>query len=249
MTSSLPIGIFDSGSGGLTVVKELVKILPHEDLFYYADTAHLPYGEKSKAYLIERALDIVSFFEKKNVKLIVVACHTASANALEVIQKQSPVPVLGIIEPTIEELASFAFKRIAILATKATIDSGVYQQLIRKHIPQAEIFPLACPKFVPLIEEGKIKEPIAQAILHETLKSLQTQQLDSALLGCTHYPIIQNLIRNELGPSVKLVDPAPIFALTIFRFLSSHNLLNQQKIVGQFHFFSSNPLSAQNLFA
>ncbi|HSX12373.1 MAG TPA: glutamate racemase [Rhabdochlamydiaceae bacterium] len=236
--SDNPIGVFDSGLGGLTVLKELVKILPHENFLYFADIAHLPYGEKNQAYLIERVKAIITFFEEKKVKLIVMACHTASAQALAPVQNLSSIPILGIIQPTLEELIHHTNKRIAILATKATIDSGIYQQRIKKQM-SAELFPIACPLFVPLIEEGKIDHPIAKQAVHDTLKSLQGCQIDSVLLGSTHYPLLQHLIKEELGASVMLIDPAQLFASTVHNFLLKHQLLNAQQVAGSCQFFAS----------
>ncbi len=235
MTNRSPIGIFDSGLGGLTVMKELVKVLPHENFLYYADSAHLPYGEKSKSYLIDRAHAIVSFFEEKKVKLIVAACHTASATALEEAQNKTTIPTLGIVESAIQALAAEGALHIAVLATKATIDSKVYQLCIKKQIKKATVLPIACPHFVPLIENDKEVEDA----IYQTLKQLESHSIDTLLLGSTHYPLIQSSIRKQLNPAVKLIDPSATFAVAVYQFLLLHHLLNPKKTAGEHHFFSS----------
>lgn len=240
MRNNEPIGVFDSGLGGLTVLKELVKILPHEDFIYFADTAHLPYGEKSKSFLIERTLWIQNFFAEKNVKLIVAACHTASANALESVREHSTIPFLGIVEAAIETLSHLTnTKKIALLATVATVKSGVYQSLLQEKIPSAKIISIACPHFVPIIEQEKLTDPDSKELIMATVKMLRDHQIDAVLLGSTHYPFLQAFLRKELGVNVKLIDPAHSFAVGIRNFLLNKGLSNPKKTAGSIQFFSS----------
>lgn len=239
MNNQESIGIFDSGLGGLTVMRELLKSLPQENMVYFADTAHLPYGEKSTETLIQRAICITDFLYEKGAKLIVIACHTASTCVVDVLQKQFSIPILGIIQPTIDAVIRTSKKRIGLLATERTISSGIYQQLIHKHIPESEVFPLACSPFVPLIEQGKITDPLTPLIIHETLKELRKKDLEVALLGSTHYPLIKDLIGRALGAQVKLIDPAKVVAEYVHEFLIQNNLANTENSSPTLQFFAS----------
>lgn len=239
MINETTIGIFDSGLGGLTVMQQLMSVLPHENMVYFGDTAYLPYGDKTKNFIIERSLSIASFLIQKGAKLIVVACHTASTNALEILHQHFAVPILGITQPTIHEVVKAEKKRIAILATDATIKSGIYQHFIGERLPDSVIFPLACPKFVPLIEQGIGSIPLAKLIVHETLKELASQQIELAVLGSTHYPLIQDLIQQELGEHVVLIDPAKVLAENVRTFLIQNHLYNNQQNLPAYHFHTS----------
>lgn len=236
---SNPIGIFDSGLGGLTVVRQLSQLLPHEKMVYFGDTANLPYGDKSQHFLLERSLEICSFLIQKGAKLIVVACHTASTNVLEALPNHFATPILFITKPAIQEVKRAQKKRIAILATAATIHSGVYQMQLQKELPDAEIFSLACPQFVPAIEEAGVSKPMLRLIVHKTLRELKSKKIEMALLGSTHYPLIQDLIQQELGDDVILIDPAAALADSVYRFLHERNLLNEENEVGNIQFFAS----------
>lgn len=233
------IGIFDSGLGGLTVMREVIKILPHENIIYFGDTAHLPYGEKSKQFIIERSHAISAFMHQKSAKLIVVACHTASTNAMEVFDQHCAVPNLLITPSTIEAVVKAQKKRIAILATSATIESGIYQKLLKQRLPDAEIFPVACPRFVPLIEQDQNPNPMIPLIVHETVKELKSKQIEIALLGSTHFPFIQDIIQKELGDNVLLIDPARMLAENVRKFLSLNHLLHEGDAPAQYQFHAS----------
>lgn len=192
------IGIFDSGIGGLTVVREIIKRFPHVSLIYFGDTARLPYGEKDPETITKYAIENCSFLIEQGAKVIVVACHTASAIALERLREEFEIPIFGMIGPIILENVS----RIAILATEATIQSGVYQEMIIRKNPEAQILPIACPQFVPMIENGIVD----REVVHQTLLPVIDAQIETIFLGCTHYPILSDLIQEFVGTDVQLID-------------------------------------------
>ncbi|HSX25522.1 MAG TPA: glutamate racemase [Chlamydiales bacterium] len=238
--TELPIGLFDSGFGGLTVMREVVRILPHENLIYLGDTAHLPYGTKSPEAVLGFALENSDFLLKKNIKLLIVACHTACSHALAALQKKLPIPVIGVIEPGFELLMQTTrTMRVAILGTTSTIESGIYQSLFQKHMPQAEIHPIACPLFVPLIEEGFVNHISSEWIARTYLSPLTQKGIDAALLACTHYPLIRPILQKVLGPTVQLIEPAEQCAWQAFHALDKAHLLNPQRAKPRYEFFAT----------
>jgi len=210
--SRSPIGIFDSGIGGLTVFKEIARLLPDEDLVYLGDTARVPYGTKSAATVTRYAIQNVRFLLRENVKLIVVACNTASAFALEAVRQEFSVPVLGVIEPgvagALRSVAEKPSKRIVVIGTEGTIASEAYVRALKRCDASVTVQGVACPLFVPLVEEGwwetEVTEKIAHMYLDQTLKS----GVDAMILGCTHYPLLKRTLRRVVGPEVALVDSA-----------------------------------------
>ncbi len=207
MEKEKPIGVFDSGIGGLTVVKRLASALPNENIIYFGDTARVPYGSKSNSTVIEYALQDAKFLMNKNVKAIVVACNTVSSVALNELAKNFNVPVIGMIEPG----AKFAVKhtkngRIGVIGTRATVNNKAYSKEIRKHNPAIEVFEKACPLFVPLAEEGWVNTKATHEIAEEYLKELRELDIDTLVLGCTHYPILADVIQEVIGENVTLVD-------------------------------------------
>ncbi len=225
--SEQPIGLFDSGMGGLTVMREFAELLPNENLLYLGDTARLPYGNKSPDAIRRFTLDNASFLLKHNIKLLIVACHTACAHAYDILQASLPIPVLGVTQPGYQQLlAATQSKRVAVLGTTSTIQSGVFQTLLRAHSPTIEIFPVACPLFVPLVEDGLQDHPAAHLLAEHYLAPLRSQQIDSALLACTHYPLLRNAIQKALGPTVQLIEPARSCARQAKELLITKNLLN-----------------------
>lgn len=204
-----PIGIFDSGLGGLTVMQQMMRTLPHEHMVYFGDTARLPYGNKSPETIIRYSMENAAFLAEKNIKLLVVACNTASAHALDVLQHKIPIPVVGVIVPgATTALHTSSNKRIAILGTKGTIQSQRYQEAIRELDPQAFVLPIACPLFVPFVEEGYCSHPATRLVVHEYLKPIKENRIDTVLLGCTHYPFLKEMIQEEVGDEVAIVDSA-----------------------------------------
>lgn len=216
------IGIFDSGVGGLTVMRAIVKALPHLPITYFGDTARLPYGEKSRETIIRFSEENIAFLLSQNVKAIVIACHTASALALDALRDTCPVPLLGVVLPTVEKaLQATHNQRIAILGTRATIASGTFQKAIQMRQPQGLVLGIACPLFVPLVEERMTDHPATRLIARDYLAPIKTQKIDTVILGSTHYPFLAPLIQEELGPSVTLIDAGAACAEQIQTLLSS----------------------------
>lgn len=238
--NNLPIGIFDSGVGGLTVLREVMRLLPQEDLIYLGDTARLPYGNKSSGSIIQYTLECAHFLLEQKIKLLVIACNTASAHALEVLQETLPIPVVGVIQSGFELLMQTTrTQRVAILATQSTIASNVYQNLIQQHYPQASIFPIACPLFVPLAEEHFFDHPAAELIAVHYLQSLEAANIDAALLACTHYPILRKAIEKALPPAVKILDPGQACAKLVRSLLAASALQNNQEKKPRYQFFAT----------
>ena len=220
-----PIGVFDSGIGGLTILRALRRTLPHEHLIYFGDTANVPYGGKSKTAVTRLALDVARFLESRNVKLVVVACNTASAQALSALRKQLTVPVMGVIEPGADAaMRATRNRKIAVLGTQGTVESQAYVKAIYKRNKDIQVFQKACPLFVPLAEEGFENTPAAELIAREYLQPVQDSRADTVILGCTHYPILKNLIAKVMGPQVTLVDSADTLATSAQQFLQEHQL-------------------------
>lgn len=219
------IGVFDSGLGGLTILNALRRTLPHEDLIYFGDTANVPYGSKSKQTVTRFSLDIAHFLEQQGVKMIIVACNTASALALPELRKQCRVPVLGVIEPGAQKAArSTKNGRIAVLGTEATVRSNAYPKAIAKQLPHARVWQQACPLFVPLVEENWAKKPVTQQIAQMYLTPVLRSKADTVILGCTHYPVLKTMLARVLGPRVKLVDSADTLAHAAKDFLHQHQV-------------------------
>lgn len=208
-----PIGVFDSGLGGLTVLRELQLRLPDEDLLYFGDTARVPYGTKGERTVRAFALQDAMFLVSKGVKMIVVACNTASAFALDYLAEVLPVPVLGVIEPGVRTaLQKTRGGRVGVIATRGTINSDRYQQMLSAEIDAGRIVSQPCPLFVPLAEEGMIGHPITQLTVAEYLQPIRDAGVDTLILGCTHYPILMEAIGAYMGPDVVLVDSAQALA-------------------------------------
>ncbi len=211
-----PIGVFDSGIGGLTVVKAFLRHLPEEPIVYFGDTARVPYGTKSKETITRFSAEIIRFLKKRDVKMIVIACHTASALALDsVIQEFPGLPILGVVDPASRKAVETSrSKRIGVIGTKSTISSGSFERAIYGLEPDARVFSRACPLFVPMVEEGRRSGPIVDAVVRDYLDPLAQENIDSLILGCTHYPILADRIREALPAGVTLVDPAEETALS-----------------------------------
>ena len=219
------IGVFDSGIGGLTILRALRKALPHENLIYFGDTANVPYGSKSKSAVTRLATAVAHFLEGQQVKLIIVACNTASAQALPTLRRQLKIPVMGVIEPGAQcAILATRNHKIAILGTQGTVASGAYVKAIAKRAPNVQVFQQACPLFVPLAEEGFADKPATKLIAQEYLAPVIKSKADTVILGCTHYPILKSLIARLLGPQVTLVDSADTLAHFAKAFLQDHHL-------------------------
>lgn len=234
------IGIFDSGVGGLTVMRAIRLLMPRENILYFGDTAHLPYGNKSAETILRHSLESAVFLETQGIKVLVIACNTSCCAALSEVRKALSIPVIGITEQGVEEVVQcHAKERVAILGTKATIASGMFQQHIIAKSPSLELFPIACPLFVPLIEEGYAGHPLSTPIVEEALLPLKNKGIDTALLGCTHYPLLRPLIQEALGLQVTLIDPAFACAERTRQVLAENNLLNPSTTIPRYQFFVS----------
>jgi glutamate racemase len=226
----LPIGIFDSGIGGLTVVREVHRALPHEDVVYLGDTARVPYGTKSPETVTRFACEDAQFLVRKKVKAIVVACNTASAWALATLQSQFRVPIFGVITPGAQAAWEKTRNRcIGVIATAATIRSRAYQVAIADFDEQAKVIACPCPLLVPLVEEGWLEHKVTQAVLQEYLLPLLREKVDTLILGCTHYPLLKSAIGRIAGRQVALVDSAECCARFITEHLGRAKLLNPQR--------------------
>jgi glutamate racemase len=235
-----PIGVFDSGIGGLTVVRELMRQLPHESLIYFGDTARVPYGNKSPATVRRFSREILGFLLERDVKLVVVACNTASAHALEELQRVAAVPVEGVIEPGARAaVAASRTGRIGVIGTAGTIASGAYERAIRDASAKVEVTARACPLFVPLVEEGWLDHPASRLIAEEYLVPLRQHRIDTLVLGCTHYPLLKPLISDVLGPSITLIDSAEQTAAAVSRELAASTLHAPGTQAGHVHFVVS----------
>lgn len=220
-----PIGVFDSGVGGLTVAREIMRNLPYEKIVYFGDTARVPYGSKSRETVIRYSRQIVRFLQTQDVKAIVVACNTASALALETIQHEIDIPILGVVEPGARVAArTTRNKRIGLIGTRATVKSGLYQRMIKMEDPEIEVIGQPCPLFVPLAEEGWLKDPVTVEVAKRYLEPLLQQDIDTLILGCTHYPLLRSLLREVAGEKVTLVNPAYETALELGRLLKEQGL-------------------------
>ena len=225
MDNQKPIGIFDSGIGGLTVLNELQKILPHENFIYYADTKHLPYGDKSKEEIISYSEYIVKYFIENDVKAIVIACGTASALAFETLKNDYDVPIFNVIDSTVNHLNS---NNIGIIATCASISSNVWDNKILEKLPNANITKVACPKLVPLAENGLVDTTEAEIALTEYLKIIKEKNVDTLILGCTHYPLFLPLIKKILDSNTNIINIGTPLATEFKSYLDSNNLNSTQ---------------------
>lgn len=224
-----PIGVFDSGVGGLTVAKEIMYQIPNEKVIYFGDTARVPYGNKTKETVTKYALQIVRFLKTQNVKAIVVACNTASAYALEEIEQAADVPVIGVVKPG-AKMAVEATKnrKIGVIGTRATIGSETYTTYIRQLNPDVEVIGKECPLFVHLVEEGLWEDPVTEEIARRYLTDLIDLGIDTLILGCTHYPLIRKTVQRIMGENVRLINPAYETARELKILLEENDILNGQ---------------------
>jgi glutamate racemase len=241
-STSASIGIFDSGFGGLTVMKAIQALLPHENILYFGDTARLPYGTKSRETIVRYSLENAGFLIQQGIKVLVVACHTACSFALEELQQKFDIPVIGVTTPMIEQIPHISKRgKIAILGTRGTIGSGAYQNAIQKILPDAEISGIACQLLVPLVEEGYIDHPITAMALFEYLHSLKNKDIDTIILACTHFPLLLKQIQQTVGNHVQVIDPAQFCAASLNQVLQEKNLLNPLREPTTQFFVSDDP--------
>ncbi|MGH7460043.1 MAG: glutamate racemase [Longimicrobiales bacterium] len=240
MNRDAPIGVFDSGVGGLTVVHELVHRLPHESIIYFGDTARVPYGPKSPETVQRYSREASAYLASRDVKGLVVACNTATAHAYDQLRASCRMPVIGVIEPGARAAAKATrSKRIGVIGTAGTIRSGAYDYAVRTLIPDARVYAQPCPLFVPIIEEGWSTHEVARLVAREYLQPLRDVDVDVLILGCTHYPLLRHVLLDIMGPGVTLVDSAAETASEVAETLGQMNLLTRRTEPGQLHFVAS----------
>ncbi len=226
MVNAAPLGVFDSGLGGLTVVHALDRALPREHMIYFGDTARLPYGNKSKATVTRLSLEALRFLQHFGIKALVVACNSASALALEALQSEASVPVLGVVEAG-SRMAARATEsgRVGVIGTRATVGSRCYDAALGRLRPGLTVVSAPCPLFVPLVEEGWMDHPVTRAVAGEYLAPLREAQVDTLILGCTHYPLLKPVIGEVMGPGVTLIDSGEAVAGEVQELLAARDLL------------------------
>lgn len=238
MSDARPIGIFDSGLGGLTVTRAIRAQLPQERIIYYGDTARVPYGSKSRDTIIRFTREALRFLLQHDVKCVVIACNTASALALDAVQGEAGVPVLGVIEPGARAaVAATRQRKVGVIGTTATIASDVYAQAIRRLDPSVTVYSQPCPLFVPLVEEGWTDREATRLIVAEYLQPLRTARIDTLVLGCTHYPLLAGVLHAYMGPEVTLVDSAQTCAAELEAVLQERGLCAPAGSLGDETFF------------
>lgn len=221
-----PIGVFDSGVGGLTVAKEIMRQLPNESLVYFGDTARVPYGSKSKKTVCKYSRQIVKFLMSQHVKAIVIACNTASALAREELEELVDIPVIDVVQPGAKMAAECTKNNnIGVLGTESTVKSGIYEDYLHRINPDITVVSKACPLFVPLVEEGLIEDRVTEDIVGRYLHDMKEYEIDALVLGCTHYPLLRGVIGREMGDEVKLVNPAYETAKSLKEMLRENQLL------------------------
>ena len=224
-----PIGFFDSGLGGLSVVSEVKKLLPRESIEYFADNQRQPYGEKSQDELIYYTLQIINFLMKKKIKICVIACNTATAASLKRAREYFPIPIIGVIRPAVKDaIKKTSKKRIGVIATEFTTKNGAYPEEIKKIAPEIKVFSNFCPEFVSIVEAGKFTAPETYEVAQKYLKPLKDEKIDTLILGCTHYSFLKKVISDIMGPRVLLVDPSVSTSLNLKEILTKKGILQKE---------------------
>ncbi len=245
-----PIGVFDSGVGGLTVAREIMRQLPDENIVYFGDTARLPYGSKSKESIIRFSRQIIRFLQTRHVKAIVIACNTATAQALETVRQEFDTPIIGVIEPgaraAIHETKN---KKIGVAGTEGTILSQMYTRVIHELEPEAEVMGKACPLFVPLVEEGFTKHHITEEVIDIYLREMKESEVDTMILGCTHYPLLRSAIIEYMGEGVHIVNPAYEAAMDLKKLLKEKNMSKEDGEFNKYEFYVSDAAEKFKQFA
>jgi len=224
------IGVFDSGVGGLTVLAEIRKTLPNENIVYLGDTKNFPYGSKSKEEIIEFAIQNVEILIKKQVKVIVIACGTATSQALDVLKEKFDIPIMGIIEPTVLYVENRKYEEVGVIATEGTIRSGAWEKRLKEKIPEIKVTNKACPMLATIAEEGKAQSPEGRKVIKEYMAPFKEKHIHKIILGCTHYPIYEPIIREELGYEVELINTGVTVSKYLQNYLKENGLENDETI-------------------
>lgn len=248
--SEAPVGVFDSGVGGLTVAREIMRQLPQENIVYFGDTARVPYGSKSQDNIIRFSRQIINFLKTKEVKAIVIACNTASALALDTVKNEIDIPIIGVIEPgaraAVRETRN---AKIGVVGTEATINSETYTKVIKRLNPDAEVVGKSCPLFVPLVEEGFAKHKITEEVIDIYLSDMRKSEIDTLILGCTHYPLLRSRIMAYFGESVHIVNPAYETAMDLKQILEEQKIANTSGEPAAYDFYVSDAAEKFKKFA
>ena len=223
-----PIGMFDSGVGGLTVFTEIRKTLPNENIIYLGDTKNFPYGNKKKEDIINLAINNVEMLLKKNVKIIVIACGTATSQAIDILKQKYNIPIIGIIEPTVEYVKKQQIDEIGVIATEGTIRSGAWENKLKEKIDAIKVENKACPMLAEIAEEGKAKSAEGRNAIKEYMQPFKSKRINKIILGCTHYPIYDEIIRQELNYDVELINSGTIVAKYLDEYLKQENMENTE---------------------
>ena len=221
-----PIGIFDSGVGGITVLKEIKEKLPEENIIYLGDTKNFPYGNKSKEDIIKFSIDNVQKLLEQNVKTIVIACGTATSQAIEVLKEKFDIPIIGIIEPTVKYIKNQKFDKVGVIATEGTIKNGAWERKLKEQIPNIQVINKACPMLATIAEEGKAKSKEGRKVIKEYMIPFKEKRVNKIILGCTHFPIYEQIIREELEYDVELINTGKFVSLELEQILKKNNLEN-----------------------
>ena len=221
-----PIGIFDSGVGGITVLKEIKEKLPEENIIYLGDTKNFPYGNKSKEDIIRFSIDNVQKLLKQNVKIIVIACGTATSQAIEILKEKFNIPTIGIIEPTVKYIKNQKFDKVGVIATEGTIKNGAWERKLKEQIPNIQVINKACPMLATIAEEGKAKSKEGRSVIKEYMIPFKEKRVNKIILGCTHFPIYEQIIREELEYDVELINTGKFVSLELEQILKKNNLEN-----------------------
>ena len=247
-----PIGVFDSGLGGLTAMRELARLMPEEDLIYFGDTGRVPYGGRSRETIITYARQDVRFLRSFDPKAIVIACGTVSTTAMDVLRRENDIPVFGVVEPAVHAAAEATKSgRIGLVGTKATIRSGAYERELRRVLPDARVTAEACPLFVPLVENGRFQsgDVVAEAVAAEYLAPIKGQEVDTLILGCTHYPLLKTVIGRYMGDEVRLVDVGQRCAHWVAAELDRAGLRTDRVEAGSHRYFVSDSIEDFSVLA
>ena len=224
-----PIGIFDSGVGGITVLKEIKNKMPNENIIYIGDTQNFPYGNKSKEEIIKFSIENVNKLLKKDVKIIVIACGTATSQALDVLKEKFDIPIIGIIEPTVKYIKSKNYQKVGVIATEGTIKNGAWERKLKEKIPNIQVINKACPMLATIAEEGKAKSKEGKKVIKEYMKPFKKEKIDKIILGCTHFPIYEQIIRDELGYEVELINTGNTISNELQTYLIENSIENNDK--------------------
>lgn len=239
-TAKLPIGVFDSGLGGLTIVRQIRELLPEESILYFGDIARLPYGTKSKEQILRFSVENTQFLMKKGIKALVIACNSSASAAFDFLRRTSDLPVVDVISPAVQEALQVTKSgRIGVIGTQATVDSQAYQKALTRKNAKVRVLSVACPLFVPIVEEGSVPLVIQQQVIDHYLGFLKKSRIDTLILGCTHYPLLKTALQQYFGSGIRLVDSARPCVQQLIRHLEKGNLLTPRKTQGRLDVFVS----------